>query len=584
VTSRRVLAEGWRQLAGEVARQPRALFSLVGWALLAALPALLSGRLVAAAVDQGFRSGRPGLGIAWLAGYAAAILVGAVGARQVPVRLGAVVEPLRDRLARRVVRGTLGRAVAGQDSPDASAVAQLTGQVETVRDTTAGLLLGLQQVAFTVAAAAVGLFWLEPVVALLVVTPVLLTLLVLGCLLGGLVDRQQTLLLRDELTAASVSGLASTIRDVVACGGQQRSIAETGAAIDQQAAAAQRMARGTALRSAIGSTGGHFPLLVILIAGPWLIRDGQLTVGGMLGAVTYVTTSLEPALRSAVQTIGGSGTLLAVTLHRLTATSTTPPVSEHPVAGSPVTHYGSRVRHCDLIANRLTFAYGLHAEPIVADLDLTVRHGEQLAIVGASGIGKSTLANLLVGLVQPQRGTVQIGDMSLAKIGESQLRRIVTLIPQESYVFAGTLRDNLIYLNPDATQADLDKAADAVELTPLLHRIGGYDCAVGSSLTAGERQLIALTRVWLSPAEIVVLDEATCHLHPAAEACAELAFRDRPGTVVVIAHRMSSALRADRVLLMDGPHPVLGTHQELLARSPRYADLVGHWHDTTERR
>jgi ATP-binding cassette subfamily C protein len=102
--------------------------------------------------------------------------------------------------------------VAGQDSPDAGAVAQLTGQVETVRDTTAGLLLGLQQVAFTVAAAAVGLFWLEPVVALLVVTPVLLTLLVLGCLLGGLVDRQQTLLLRDELTAASVSGLASTIR------------------------------------------------------------------------------------------------------------------------------------------------------------------------------------------------------------------------------------------------------------------------------------------------------------------------------------------------------------------------------------
>ncbi len=97
------------------------------------------------------------------------------------------------------------------------------------------------------------------------------------------------------------------------------------------------------------------------------------------------------------------------------------------------------------------------------------------------------------------------------------------------------------------------------------------------SLSAGERQLVALARVYLSPVEIALLDEATCHLDPVAETRAEQAFATRGGTLVVIAHRISSALRAEQILLMDGAKPILGTHQSLLAMSPLYADLVGNW-------
>ncbi|MDQ1741948.1 MAG: ATP-binding cassette, subfamily bacterial RamB/AmfA [Pseudonocardiales bacterium] len=572
---RQVIAYGWRQLGSELVLQRRALPGLLGCAFLAALPALLSGRLVATAVDHGFLAGRSDVGMAWLSGYAMAILVAAIGARQVPIRLGLVVEPLRDRLVRRVVHAALRQAVAGHPDRDAGTVARLTKQVETVRDSTAGLLMGLQQVVFTVAAAIVGLFWLAPLVAVLVLAPVVLTLLLLGRLLVMLVDRQQEVLVADEQVAASVSGLAATVRDVVACGGQDRAGAEIGADIDRQARATRAITRAGALRSAVGSTGGRLPLLVILLAGPWLIRSGQLSVGGMLGAITYITTSLQPALRSAVQSVGGSSTLLSVTLHRLATTSASPVAQRPAPAGPPIESF-------DLTADRLSFAYGTHAEPIVSDLELTVRHGEHLTLVGSSGVGKSTLASLLVGLTPPQQGTVSIGGVPLAEIGEARLRRMVTLIPQESYVFTGTLRENLTYLSPGATEAELDKAVDAVGLTPLVDRLNGYDAMVGPGLTAGERQLISLVRAWLSPAEIVVLDEATCHLHPAAEARAEHAFRERPGTLIVIAHRMSSALRADRILLMDGSRPVLGSHQELLLRSRQYAELIGHWHDVTE--
>jgi len=125
-------------------------------------------------------------------------------------------------------------------------------------------------------------------------------------------------------------------------------------------------------------------------------------------------------------------------------------------------------------------------------------------------------------------------------------------------------------------------SAEAVGLGPLARRLGGFGAVVDPAvLSQGERQLVALGRAHLSPAPVVLLDEATCHLDPAAEERAENAFARRPGTLVVVAHRISSARRADRVLVMDGVHADCGRHEELLDRSALYRDLVGDWH--TER-
>ncbi len=233
--------------------------------------------------------------------------------------------------------------------------------------------------------------------------------------------------------------------------------------------------------------------------------------------------------------------------------------------------------HPALALTSLTFAYGPASAPVVDDLTLTLPVGAHLAVVGPSGIGKSTLTGLVAGLLEPVRGTVRVCGRPVPS-GEAAARRV--LIPQEAYVFSDTLAENLTHLRPDPVpEEELLAAAEAVGLTALLDALGGPAARVDpGALSAGERQLIALTRAYLSHAPLALLDEATSHLDQEAEARAERAFAARTGgTLVVVAHRISSARRADRVLVMDGPRTTYGTHDEVERRSPLYRDLVGGW-------
>ncbi|MFI8215336.1 ATP-binding cassette domain-containing protein [Streptomyces sp. NPDC085932] len=232
----------------------------------------------------------------------------------------------------------------------------------------------------------------------------------------------------------------------------------------------------------------------------------------------------------------------------------------------------------------VTFAYGPASEPVVRGLDLTVPSGSHLAVVGPSGVGKSTLTALVAGLLTPRCGTIRVGGHPVPG-PEAAAGRV--LIPQEAYVFGGTLAENLAYLRPGPVpEAELLAASEAVGLTPLAARLGGLDARVDpASLSAGERQLIALTRAYLSPAPLALLDEATCHLDPETEERAERAFARRPGgTLVVVAHRISSARRAGRVLVMDGRDTAYGRHEELMRTSALYRNLVGSWTPAPARR
>ncbi|WP_428837625.1 ATP-binding cassette domain-containing protein [Streptomyces olivaceiscleroticus] len=227
-------------------------------------------------------------------------------------------------------------------------------------------------------------------------------------------------------------------------------------------------------------------------------------------------------------------------------------------------------------ARGVSFAYGEHATPVVQGLELTLPVGGHLAVVGPSGIGKSTLAALLAGVLVPDRGEIRLGGNGAGS------RRV--LVPQQAYVFSGTLRENLLYLCPrpeSVPDAALRASAVAVGAAELVQRLGGFGARVTpGTLSAGERQLIALARAHLAPAPLALLDEAGCHLDAATEARAERAFAARPGgSLIVVAHRISSALRADRVLVMDGTYALCGRHRDLLRRSALYRDLVGEWAD-----
>ncbi|MEU9989252.1 ATP-binding cassette domain-containing protein [Streptomyces sp. NPDC048045] len=264
-------------------------------------------------------------------------------------------------------------------------------------------------------------------------------------------------------------------------------------------------------------------------------------------------------------------------LHERPTPHTAPGLHTHPTPHATPTPPGAPAPAPALSFASVTFAYGPASEPVLDGLDLAVPVGGSLAVVGPSGIGKSTLTGLAAGLLEPREGTIRVCGHAVPG-PEAAASRV--LIPQEAYVHSGTLAENLGLFRPGPVpEAELLAAAEAVGLTPLLEALGGPAGRVDpAALSAGERQLIALGRAFLSPAPLALLDEATCHLDPAAEARAERAFAARPnGTLVVVAHRISSARRADRILVMDGPRTACGTHDELLRTSSLYRDLVGGW-------
>jgi ATP-binding cassette subfamily C protein len=620
----------------------REFVRLTGWSLVQAVPALLSGWLVARAVDDGFLSGRSAEGLAWLGLLACAVLVGAWGTRRATLELAGVVEPFRDDLVTLVTTGTLHRSARLGQPADTAGVARLTEQVEIARESYGAVVMFVQTFTVTAVSVLLGLAALDPVLLLFVMPPLAAGLGLFLLALRALAARQRAVVLADEAISEHVSAVADGLRDVAACGAEDLVRDRAGIRIDAAASAARALARLAALRTAALGVGGWLPIVLILAGAPWLVRGG-LTVGAILGALTYVSQSLQPALRGFVQGVGGSGLWLLVTLGRIIeaadpspaavagAPRTAPPRaagiepdnvppatagSEKPGASGPspatvtrtpgtappqatdaepdnvppaaagstkaavMSGVSGRVQPGDggVELRGVTFAYARSTEPVVRDLDLYLAPGTHLAVVGPSGAGKSTLAALIAGVLDPQAGHVRLGGVPVRSLDSGRLSRSRVLIPQEAYVFAGTLRENLTYLHPTVTPPDLDAAVSAIGAGPLTERLGGYDAPVNpAQLSAGERQLVALVRALLPPARLVLLDEATCHLDPAAEAVAERAFARRPATLVVCAHRISSALRADLVLVMDGPRCLLGTHDRLMADCALYRDLIGHW-------
>ncbi|HEX4701751.1 MAG TPA: ABC transporter ATP-binding protein [Pseudonocardiaceae bacterium] len=557
-----------REIAFATANLPRRpLAALVAWSVPEALPASLSGLAVARAVDTGFLVGRPVVGLAWLGALLGAAAFGAIGSRQVYRLLGRLVEPFRDELVRRVVGGALRHSLRGR--PDDGALARLTHQVEIVRDTYAGLIVVLRGFIVTVIGVVIGLLSIAPVVALLMLPPFLLGFGAFLVTLGMASARYRASVRADEQLAVAAGAVLGGIRDIVASGAEEHAERIVAGPVAAQAAAERAIAKVAVARSVCFAIGGWLPLVVLLIAGPWLVHRG-LTAGAIMGGLTYVLIGLQPMLRNLIAAVGGSGLRFLVTLGRILEASELPAVPA-PRARGAVPGY-------ELTVRGVTFAYGPHAEPVLENLDLSVPQGEHLAIVGPSGIGKSTLAGLLCGLLQPDAGTVDIGGVPTADLSSARLAEARTLIPQEAYVFTASVRDNLSYLDPTVDQARMDRAVAAVGAEALVTRLGGLDAElVTADLSAGERQLLALVRAYLSPAPVVVLDEATCHLDPVAEARAEEAFAERGGTLIVIAHRVSSALRARRVLVLDGVTATEGDHRTLLSTSALYRELLGHW-------
>jgi ATP-binding cassette, subfamily B, bacterial len=313
--------------------------------------------------------------------------------------------------------------------------------------------------------------------------------------------------------------------------------------------------------------------LIVGVGGGFVSAD-IITVGTVAAFVLYLNNLFEPIqqLSQLYNTLQQAGAALQKLFELL---DERPSIAERPGAVDLPEQGGLELEH-------VSFGYRDH--DVLHDVSLSVPVGERLALVGPTGAGKSTLAKLIARFYDPRQGRVDYGDVDLRDATLRSLRERIVVVPQEGFLFAGTVRDNVIVGKPDATD---DEIHDAIAALGLEDRFAAFPDGLetevrerGSRLSAGERQLVSLVRAALADPSLLVLDEATSSLDPGTEHAVEraLGHLTEGRTVVVVAHRLSTAARADRIAVVDdGRIAELGTHDELIAHEGRYASLYAAW-------
>jgi ATP-binding cassette subfamily B protein len=315
--------------------------------------------------------------------------------------------------------------------------------------------------------------------------------------------------------------------------------------------------------------------LLLGIGGQMVLR-GELSLGGLTLFILYLNRFFQP-IQLLVQQYNllQQGRSSIIRLRELLETS--PSVNEVPDAVTlpPIT-------------GRLTFedvSFGyIPGRPVLEHVNLEIAPGESVAFVGPTGAGKSTLAKLATRFYDPTGGRVLVDGVDLTTVTMHSLRSQLGVVPQEPFLFSGTIRVNLRFGRPAATDADIDVAVDVVGLRDLIDRLpNGLDTVVherGQTLSAGERQLLALARAFLARPRVLVLDEATSSLDLRSETIIERALdRMLEGrTAILIAHRLTTAQRADRIVVVDqGGIVEIGSHHELVQAQGVYAGMYEAW-------
>jgi ATP-binding cassette subfamily B protein len=321
---------------------------------------------------------------------------------------------------------------------------------------------------------------------------------------------------------------------------------------------------------------GYLGQAALLAIGGNMVLHHQLSLGALVAFFLYLNRFFAP-IQLLVQQYNTfqQGQSSVLKLRTLFQTEPSTPERVGAVELPPV--------QGEIVFDHVSFGY-VPDQPVLHDVSLRIAPGETVAFVGQTGAGKSTAAKLITRFYDPTSGAVRLDGFDLRDVTLDSLRRQLGVVPQEPFLFAGSLRYNIAFARPDASDEEVWEAVDAVGLHEVVERMpDGLDTVVherGQSLSSGERQLIALARAFHAQPRVLVLDEATSNLDLLSETKIEAALDVllEARTAVLIAHRLTTAMKADRIVVVEQGRVIeSGSHDELVARGGRYAEMYATW-------
>jgi ATP-binding cassette subfamily B protein len=381
---------------------------------------------------------------------------------------------------------------------------------------------------------------------------------------------------RVALVIADLQENLSGIRVVTAYNRQRRNRARHRTLVGQYTDANVYAGKVTAIYGPGTEALGMVTQAVIVIIGGRMVLHGDMTIGGLFAFVLYLNSFIQPiSTMTQFYNTYQQGRAGMIKLRELFAIQ--PTVGEKPDAVELPALEG------EIELRDVTFGY-LPGKPVLEHADLHFRAGETIAFVGPTGAGKSTIAKLLARFYDPQEGAVLVDGFDVRDVTIASLRRQLGIVPQEGFLFAGDIRDNIRFARPEATDDEILAACRSIGVDGFIDRLPqGLDTPCherGVTMSSGERQLVALARAVMANPRVLILDEATSNLDLATEGMIERALDVllEGRTAILIAHRLNTAMRADRIVVVDhGAIAGVGRHEDLLDTCPSYQRLYAAW-------